>query len=154
MASDAITRYTGVIKPRASPSGGGVAGVAFRSGGDMTSTFSSCGSTIVATRARTYNLSVIDARRGPPYSGGVAGLALRGCIDVRKRFAGGIDAVVAGDTTGCNASMVECCACPSRRIVAGIANSGGRNMIRTLAARDRAIMAACAGANNLAVINA
>lgn len=82
MASDAITRYTGVVKPRTGPSGGGVAGVAFRGGRDMASTFPSCGSAIVATRTRTYYLGVIDARRGPPYGGGVAGLALRCCIDV------------------------------------------------------------------------
>lgn len=62
---------------------------------------------VVAGRASTSDLGVIDTRDGFECHSIVAALAGRGRQDMRRRFALGGRAVMAGGATRCNACVVK-----------------------------------------------
>lgn len=101
--------------------------------------------TIVATRARTHHLHVIDARDRTERHRVMTILADVGRRNVIRRFALRGVAVMTGSTIAENSTMVEECGGPRLRAVAVVALVVGRKVPYRLARGPPVVMATLAG---------
>lgn len=135
-----------------------MAGIAFRIGGNMRGGLAYCNCIIVAGRACTLYLRMIDTivRDFPVGTRAMAFPATITTGDMPVRFAGSVNAIVATDAiTGIDAGMIERGFVPRfwRRLVTQIAFIVGLDMFRPFTNGDRVVVATRTRADHLAVID-
>ena len=99
---------------------------------------------VMAGAARSHHLGVVDANGRIERGRAVARFAYRGRRNMHGRFADRVGAVMTTCTVIRDARMVERRVGETRRVMAGVALSRGRNMVGGFAYGERSVMTGAA----------
>lgn len=130
-----------------------VTGVAFPWRHEVPWIPASCGDAVMAGRAGTEHLGVVDPYHRDPRDGVMAILTNIGRLHVTGSLTGRVGPVVAAETVACDVYVIEVRREPCERRMAVIAVVAARDMRRVFAGRDRAVVAGEASADDLDMVD-
>jgi len=154
VTAGAVARDVRVIEGCGYPAVGRVAVVTGVAAREVPGVFAGRHRAVMARRAGTEHLRVVDAVRGRPLHRVMAVLANVARRHVRRPLAGCVDAVVTAEAVARDIRMIEGGRYPAIRGVAVVAGIGTRDMSRIFAGRDGSVVTRGAGTEHLRVIDA
>ena len=154
VAGYAVAGYTAVIEHRAGPAIGGMAVITGVAAGNVVRRLAGRNTAIVTAEAGPQHIGMIDANDWRKQVSAVTGLAGIGRVDMTIVLANGLRPVVAGYAVAGYTAVIEHRAGPAIGGMAVITGVAAGNMVRRLAGRRVAVMAAEAGPQHIGMIDA
>ncbi len=143
----------GVLEVVRQPGDGVVAFAAFPRRNEVPGELARRSRAVVAGRAGSAHLAVVDAAGGAPCRRVVAALAYVAGLDVSRVLARSVRAVVAAEAVARDVHVVEVRGHPGDGRVAVVAVVAARDVRRVFAGGDRAVVAGVTGTHDLCVVD-
>ena len=153
VTTDAVAADSDVSKVRRGPRHRRMTVVAGIGSGDMRRVLPSRDAAIVARRADTQDLGMIDRADRAPDCRAMTVFTNIGGLDMGGALAGCPRTVVTVYAPADDICMIKYCGDPERRLMAVVALVAGRKMVRLFARRGHVVMARCATSGHGGVIH-